>query len=967
MSFIMGSWKILQRRTYDILSHKYSFVFVLLAFLILTVSVIQFGEVWIEWNQTETVYSSFSDNVVGKSLQKKLCQTVPIDVVYTWVNGSDPLLLQQMQEHRNFMMKKSVKCQFTNCMPSHYAAYRGWMKYLDHRHIVKKIQVSDSNNKKGPQNWTLVEFSSPQAAESAAHSSVDLGSHNMSLSQAYWTSDQSAPNSYLLHNAVICTGLASTTLSKIKRMTSQELSLNIHVNIRRVWLNFEVNLMSLELPSVATTQEILKMDNVTVLGQKVNISKAYLILELPPPWDMKDLAPSRFEDKEELRYSLRSLETHAPWVRHIYLVTNGQIPYWLNLDNPRLTLLTHEEIFPNHSHLPTFSSPAIESHIHRIPGLSQQFLYLNDDVFFGQEVWPDDFITHTGGQKVYLSWPVPDCTESCPWSWIGDGSCDISCNISDCSFDGGDCSPSNEIVFPNEDVYDEHHSDVIDSPLNEHHFVDDSHLLDFRELTSFHNGEEEAPVLTSTKTEAMRVQRKLNFSLGDKKPSDQTQPTMSGYHEITATSTSLQKDMFSAINNSMHLVSKNETEHVDNSVTSLFLKKLYHTSDFHSMHLISKNNDSYRQTLIAKNYSRNLYNSDHTNALHARDSNSLKRKWRSIHNPYNSKGVASWANKRSKDTFAESLLFVNRLYNNEFGFEVRKVPAHMPHLIDKNVMEILQARFPHEWEQTSSHKVRSAMDMQFAFSYFYFLMSEKQNHTISEIFDKFDTDHSGTWSDREIRTLLTQLNDLPLSYQKVVQFEDQICNCSLHSPQETPISTPPYERYQDSKLPVVSKMLISNCEPIKLSLLEKFGSHKKYQTEVVKEKNQAVTFKMLSSNLSQLIVMLDEVRRDPKKFICLNDNLDPNLDKDNTIVRAVLQDFFESLFPLPSAFELPPEYRNRFLHVSELKAWRSGRSLLRNGIYLCLILLLIFTLFSFLQIECCTFQRRRPRKIYQDV
>lgn len=74
---------------------------------------------------------------------------------------------------------------------------------------------------------------------------------------------------------------------------------------------------------------------------------------------------SRFSDKDELRYSLRSLEMYAPWVRHVYIVTNGQIPSWLDMDNPRVTLVTHEDIFLNKSDLPTFSSPAIESHIHR--------------------------------------------------------------------------------------------------------------------------------------------------------------------------------------------------------------------------------------------------------------------------------------------------------------------------------------------------------------------------------------------------------------------------------------------------------------------------------------------------------------------------------------------------------------------------------------------------------------------------
>jgi hypothetical protein len=95
------------------------------------------------------------------------------------------------------------------------------------------------------------------------------------------------------------------------------------------------------------------------------------------------------------------------------------------------------------------------------------------------------------------------------------------------------------------------------------------------------------------------------------------------------------------------------------------------------------------------------------------------------------------------DTFADSLLHVNRLYNKAFGFEARKVPAHSAHLIDKDVMFELQERFPLEWDQTSSHKFRSPQDMQFAFSYYYFLFHEKENVGIEDIFETFDSDLSG--------------------------------------------------------------------------------------------------------------------------------------------------------------------------------------------------------------------------------
>lgn len=50
---------------------------------------------------------------------------------------------------------------------------------------------------------------------------------------------------------------------------------------------------------------------------------------------------NRFADNDELRYSLRSLERFAPWIRNVFLVTNGQIPRWLNVEHPSLRLVQH--------------------------------------------------------------------------------------------------------------------------------------------------------------------------------------------------------------------------------------------------------------------------------------------------------------------------------------------------------------------------------------------------------------------------------------------------------------------------------------------------------------------------------------------------------------------------------------------------------------------------------------------------
>ncbi|KAF0290361.1 Exopolysaccharide phosphotransferase [Amphibalanus amphitrite] len=118
------------------------------------------------------------------------------------------------------------------------------------------------------------------------------------------------------------------------------------------------------------------------------------------------VAANRFAESDELRLSLRALELHAPWVRRVFVVTNGQVPAWLDLNNPRITVVTHAEIFPDKSHQPTFSSPAIESHVHRIEGLSERFLYLNDDFLITQPVWPEDFISSSGEYTIYMDWPI---------------------------------------------------------------------------------------------------------------------------------------------------------------------------------------------------------------------------------------------------------------------------------------------------------------------------------------------------------------------------------------------------------------------------------------------------------------------------------------------------------------------------------------------------------------------------------
>lgn len=110
---------------------------------------------------------------------------------------------------------------------------------------------------------------------------------------------------------------------------------------------------------------------------------------------------NRFRNRDELRYSLRSVFQFAKFINHIYIVTFNQVPKWLKYD-PRITIIDHQEIFPHKEDLPTFNSQSIESNLHRIPNLTEKFIYLNDDVFFTKELTKEDFFTDTGHIRFIL-------------------------------------------------------------------------------------------------------------------------------------------------------------------------------------------------------------------------------------------------------------------------------------------------------------------------------------------------------------------------------------------------------------------------------------------------------------------------------------------------------------------------------------------------------------------------------------
>lgn len=103
-----------------------------------------------------------------------------------------------------------------------------------------------------------------------------------------------------------------------------------------------------------------------------------------------EVSEARFRDHGLLKYWFRGVEEFAPWVRKIHFVTCGQQPEWLNADHPKIQLVNHEDYIPK-QFLPCFNSSVLEIHLHKIPGLSEHFVYFNDDFFIINHISKERF------------------------------------------------------------------------------------------------------------------------------------------------------------------------------------------------------------------------------------------------------------------------------------------------------------------------------------------------------------------------------------------------------------------------------------------------------------------------------------------------------------------------------------------------------------------------------------------------
>lgn len=110
----------------------------------------------------------------------------------------------------------------------------------------------------------------------------------------------------------------------------------------------------------------------------------------------------RYANHDELKFSLRSIEKYAPWIHKIFIVTDHQVPAWLDLSHPKIKIIDHQDIMPKDC-LPCFNSALIEHFIYRIPNLAEHFIYANDDMLINRPVTPESFFAKDGLPIVRLN------------------------------------------------------------------------------------------------------------------------------------------------------------------------------------------------------------------------------------------------------------------------------------------------------------------------------------------------------------------------------------------------------------------------------------------------------------------------------------------------------------------------------------------------------------------------------------
>ena len=110
------------------------------------------------------------------------------------------------------------------------------------------------------------------------------------------------------------------------------------------------------------------------------------------------------DDFMDLKYALRSLWMHVPWIRNVIIVVNdaSRIPLWLNISAPNIRIVDGWQLIKSlGGESPNFNSHSFYLSLAFIPGISEYFIQADDDFFFGRLI-PKSLFWDTEVKKPYV-------------------------------------------------------------------------------------------------------------------------------------------------------------------------------------------------------------------------------------------------------------------------------------------------------------------------------------------------------------------------------------------------------------------------------------------------------------------------------------------------------------------------------------------------------------------------------------
>jgi hypothetical protein len=261
------------------------------------------------------------------------------------------------------------------------------------------------------------------------------------------------------------------------------------------------------------------------------------------------------------------------------------------------------------------------------------------------------------------------------------------------------------------------------------------------------------------------------------------------------------------------------------------------------------------------------------------------------------------------DIYGESLVNVNMMYHRRFGKDSRKVPAHMPHMIDTNVMKELWNEYPKEFNATSGRRFRGGEDMQFSFAHFYWLIHRVPELDLKSVYDRdLDADGDGRLSDNELRSLAAIVQGKAPSDEQIAELRTCLRPPVIKTSKEETEDGMVY--VQRTVVPHATFKRFLECSKAVRGVKEHWRRPPTHTIMNLEE----VTFEMVGSDWNKTRDQLDALRARPTKFVCLNDDgITPS-------VQRLLKDYYDSMFAIPSPFELLPGERNPSLYTDEMRA-----------------------------------------------